>query len=265
MQLWLDTANIAAIKKATESGLLYGVTTNPSIFAKEEADGDKLLQDLLNVQPGFVAVQVTRTKSVDEMVKQAISFSRLNPGRIVVKIPSTPMGFAAMKKLKTQNVLVLATAISTISQFIAAATVGADYAALYLSHMQSANKDIFAEMKAMLALADKNHWKTNLMGAAFADAPTAQQTLAAGVGSVTVPEAIFNQLFAIEPQVKKQLDQFEADWAKYEKNQNAGILFSGNPSSQNQAIPISWLNSASADKHAQIATAEQLQRTFPKL
>jgi fructose-6-phosphate aldolase 1 len=245
MQLWLDTADITAIEKAKQSGLLYGVTTNPSIFSAANKDFDQLLTELLSLQEGLVAVQVTKTESIDQMVAQALALSKLCPARIVVKIPSTPTGFAAMHQLKKKNVLVLATAISTITQYIAAATVGADYGALYLSHMQSSKKDIFAEIKTMLALAEKNCWTINLMGAAFADTATAQQTMAAGVGSVTVPDDIFDKLFNIEPEVAKQLEKFKVDWRQYQQNHKAGILSTEEASPLNaekRASQVHWLN-----------------------
>lgn len=224
MQLWLDTADIEAIKKANESGILHGVTTNPSIFAAAKTDAESLIKQLLNIQPGLVAIQVTNTSTVSHMVTQASAISALSPERIVIKVPSTLMGFTAMREMKNKNIVVLATAISTITQFVAAATVGADYAALYLSHMQSAGKNIFDEMKSMLALAQNNHWTVNLMGAAFANATTAQETMATGVGSVTVPAAIFDELFTIEPKVAEQLQRFENDWEKYQKTHNAWLL-----------------------------------------
>lgn len=227
MQIWLDTADIAAIEQASKSGVLFGVTTNPSIFAAANKDADKLLDELLSVQTGLLAVQVTNIASADHMFQQGLALSKLSPTRIVIKVPSTPMGFQAMKQLKEKKKFlgqVLATGISTLPQFIAAATVKADYAALYLAHMQSAHKNIMDEVKIMTTLIKENGWTTNLMGAAFADTATAQAIMGAGVGSVTVPTAIFNELFAIEPQVLKQYATFEADWDKYQKNHQAGML-----------------------------------------
>ncbi len=224
MQFWLDTANINDIKIASQSGILFGVTTNPSIFSKAQTDADELIQQFLTIQPGLVAIQVTRTQSVNDMVHQARLLSALSPKRIVIKVPSTLTGFAAMRELKKHQILVLATAISSVSQFVAAANAGVDYAALYLSHMQKAGKDIVSEMEIMTKIARKNQWSVNLMGAAFADEATVQSSIAAGVNSVTVPSAIFNQLFAIESHVAHQLKQFETDWKSYQDHHAAGLL-----------------------------------------
>ncbi len=223
MELWLDTADIAAIKKANELGIIYGVTTNPSIFAREKRSAKELIEDLLNSQPGVVALQVTRPGNVNEMVEQARQLSALS-SRIVIKIPATPIGFAAMSQLKKHKVPVLATAISSLSQFVCAAAAGADYAALYLSHMQNAGKNIASEIDDMLAIAQKHKWSVKLMGAAFADAATAQKVMGSGIPSVTLPDAILTELLAVDPLVKKQIEQFDNDWKHYQENHDAGIL-----------------------------------------
>lgn len=223
MELWLDTADITAIKKAHELGIFYGVTTNPSIFARAEVDAKQLIEQLLTSQAGLVALQVTYTNDAKDIVAQAKQLSSLS-NRIVVKIPATPIGFAAMSELKKHKVPVLATAISSISQFTFSALAGAEYAALYLSHMQKSGKNIFAEIEAMLHLTQKHNWAVKLMGAAFADAPTAQAVIASGVPSITVPEAIFNELLAIDPFVQQQFQQFDNDWQKYQKLHQADLL-----------------------------------------
>lgn len=222
MELWLDTADITAIKKANELGIIYGVTTNPSIFAAAKRPAKELIADLLQSQPGIVALQVTQTH-VNDMVEQARELSELSP-RIVVKIPATPMGFTAMSHLKKLTVPVLATAISSLSQFVCATAAGADYAALYLAHMQKAGKNITNEIDKMLAIAQKHQWPIKLMGAAFADAATAQTVMGSGIPAVTLPNAILTELLAIDPLVKKQLEQFDHDWKHYQDNYDAGIF-----------------------------------------
>ncbi len=223
MELWLDTADILAIKKANELGIFYGVTTNPSIFAQAQCDAKKLINELLKSQPGLVAVQVTYTDHAQDMIEQARKLSELSD-RIVVKIPATPVGIKAMSGLKKHKVPVLATAISSISQFTFSALAGAAYAALYLSHMQNAGKNILAEIEAMLWLTEKHQWNVKLMGAAFADAQTAQAVIASGVPSITVPEAIFEELLAIDPLVQKQFDHFEKAWQQYQQQHQADLL-----------------------------------------
>jgi TalC/MipB family fructose-6-phosphate aldolase len=223
MELWLDTADLAAISQASKLGIFYGVTTNPSIFARARMDEKQLIAHLLQEQPGLLALQVTQVQDAKAIVSQALDLSSLSD-RIVVKIPATPIGFAAMHVLKKQKVPVLATAISSISQFVFSALAGADYAALYLSHMMRSEKDILAQIEAMLLLTEKHHWTVKLMGAAFTDAKTTEAVIATGVHSVTLPEAIVNELLAIDPYVQQQFKQFDNDWQYYQTHYKTDFL-----------------------------------------
>lgn len=215
MELWLDTADIDSIHQANQLGILHGVTTNPSIFSSAKKDERTLINELLNCQSGLLALQVTQIANATEIVKNARALSEKSP-RIVVKIPATDIGIAAMSELKQYKVPVLATAISTTSQFIFATLAGAQYAALYLSHMQKAEKDIYAEIASMLKLVKKHKWQVKLMGAAFADELTAENVMASGIQAVTLTPNVLSELFIIEPLVKLQMQQFEKDWQQYQ-------------------------------------------------
>src|SRR5579862_3096571 len=162
MQIWLDTAEIPLIEKASKMGILYGVTTNPSIAALSKLPLEDLIDALLKVQKGQVAVQVT-ANDAKTMIAQAEALHRFSD-RIVVKIPVTEDGLMALHAL-SQKIPTMATAVFDVNQVLLAAKAGASYIAPYYSKICEAEINGIDTIRVMLDLLRRYAFPSQLLAA----------------------------------------------------------------------------------------------------
>lgn len=222
MEIWLDTAEIAEIKKAYRMGLLYGVTTNPSILASSKRISEDVIKEILDVQPGPVAVQVT-TNTVAEMLLQAKKLTKFS-SRIVVKVPAVPQGYEAMKAMDQENIPVMATAILHAAQVILAGINRAAYAAPYLGKMFSEKINYRTEIKKILQILHVQQMPTKLIAAAIKDRKQFILCAELGVPAITVPSAIFTNLIDPLPTTHQSLAKFALDWENSHKESKLFLL-----------------------------------------
>ncbi|MDQ1354378.1 MAG: transaldolase, partial [Acidobacteriota bacterium] len=125
MKIFLDTANIEEIKKGVAYGVIDGVTTNPSLLAKENKGFIPLIEEILSIVPGPVSVEVTATEA-DEMVKQAKEYAKISEN-VVIKVPINLEGLKVIKTLADLDIKTNVTLIFSTSQALLAAKAGATY------------------------------------------------------------------------------------------------------------------------------------------
>lgn len=218
LELWIDSIDNNKIADACSFGLLHGVTTNPTLLSKSELPPIKQIYQLLDIQAGPVAIQVTANTAL-EMLKQAEYLSQISE-RIIVKIPCTRQGYQAMKSSSQKGVKILATAIYEPRQFVIAQSLGAQYAAVYFNRMikqledkgSSANEALniaLEKIKEMLALLDD---KTSLMLAAIKDSQQVDALLSIGVTCLTLSEQAYQEWTKDNSNTLKDLKKFEMDW-----------------------------------------------------
>lgn len=210
MQIWLDTCDREFILTASRLGLVYGVTTNPSILAGMQENPDKIIAGLLEIQAGPVAVQVTVSHS-DEMIKQALALHSFSD-RIVVKIPVIQEGLIAMKELVQKGVSIMATAIFQPNQAILAAIVGVDYIAPYVCRMFDEGFDAYASLQLMVSIYKSHHFKTKILAAALRTADQITACASMGISAATLKEPLFSQFVANDPSTLKALRLFSDEW-----------------------------------------------------
>ena len=133
MELFLDTANVEEIREIARWGVIRGVTTNPKIFSKENADLRTRVDEILSIVPGPLSVEVT-TNDLDEMIVEAQRFATWSE-HIVVKLPMSPAGLEAASILRRQNIKTNVTAVMTVGQAMLAALAGATYASIFYSRI----------------------------------------------------------------------------------------------------------------------------------
>ena len=215
MQLWLDTADIQTIDNANSTGILYGITTNPSILAASNKPPLNTIQQLLEIQAGPVAAQVT-ADNVSEIVMQARQFRRLN-SRIIVKIPVTVAGLSAISILKKEKIPVMATTIFTAQQVLLSSMANADYVALYLNGMEQIQGNFTDELTIMLNILERQKFTTKIMGAAIKNIQQIVLCATLGVHAITVPPVVFNNLISTFAETTKSLEKFAKDWNRLDK------------------------------------------------
>jgi len=208
----LDTANVDSIKEAIESYPISGVTTNPTIIAKENTDFKKLLTDIKNcIGPDrMLHVQVT-SPNAEEMFQEAVALNSFVGENFYVKVPTNAEGLKAMMKIHEAGIKITATAIFTQQQALVAARAGADFVAPYVSRVDNLTRDgvqLVTDIVQMFKLYDI---KTKVLAASFKTAEQVHKLALAGCDSVTLnPELLHTLLY--NPITNYAVNAFNADW-----------------------------------------------------
>ncbi|HGC6388305.1 TPA: fructose-6-phosphate aldolase [Cronobacter dublinensis] len=211
MELYLDTADVAAVKRLARILPLQGVTTNPSIVARA---GVKLwdllpaLQDAMNGE-GKLFAQVVAVNAAD-MAREAELLTQRVPG-VVVKIPVTEEGLAAMKILKPSGIALLGTAVYGAAQGLMAALAGAEYVAPYVNRLDAQGGDGVATVRALQRLLTLHAPQAKVLAASFRTPQQALGCLLAGCESITLPLDVAGQLLNT-PAVAAAVDGFGREW-----------------------------------------------------
>ncbi|MGR9072135.1 MAG: fructose-6-phosphate aldolase [Gammaproteobacteria bacterium] len=211
LELYLDTADIREVKRLNAFLPLRGVTTNPTILAKGGAGLNRILPELADaIGPGArFHVQVVG-ESADDMAAEARRIAEL-PYDIVVKAPATEAGLAAIRKIKSENIPVLATAVYGASQGFIAALNGADYLAPYVNRIDGMGGDGVKVTEELQLLIERHRLDCKLLPASFKNARQALEVLKLGVAAITLPVDIADQMIG-HPAAQPAVDRFLEDW-----------------------------------------------------
>lgn len=220
MLYFLDSAKTELIKDAMKRYPLDGVTTNPTILARDIEEGmtvKELLTEIRNLTVGKkLFVQVTAGTS-EGMISDAKKIVSVLGGYISVKVPSNREGFEAIKNLAKEGISTTATACYSTSQALLAAKCGADFVAPYISHLDNLSLDgpaVASDMAEQLAF---HGFGTQVLAASFRTASQVERCISGGVTSVTVTAEMLDVL-SYHPGTDKELASFRKNWAnRFEK------------------------------------------------
>lgn len=210
MEIWLDTCDSQVISHANRLGIIYGVTTNPSLLAAAKEDHDQVIHRLLDIQDGPLAVQVTAFDA-EEMIRQAMALHSISD-RIFVKIPVIQEGLVAIKALVQEGVSVMATAVFQPNQALLAAVAGADYVAPYLSRMFDEGIDAYVSLDTMAGIYKNYQFKTKILAAALRTTDQITTCASVGVSAVTLKSVLYSQFVANEQATLNSLRAFAEEW-----------------------------------------------------
>ncbi len=211
MELWLDTANVDYVASVADLGILQGVTTNPSIVSSASMEPEELIRSLLEVQSGWVAVQVL-ADDAKGMYEQARIFAALSP-RILVKIPVTQNGIRAIHALSKEGIPTLGTAIFEVRQALLAFKAGANYLAPYLGRIADTSKNPSEVLASMEALKLQYGFSGKIMGAGIREINTAITCVEIGISAMTLSDDIFAEFIQDYGPTLAALKKFSEDWA----------------------------------------------------
>ncbi|KAA8730002.1 fructose-6-phosphate aldolase [Ewingella americana] len=211
MELYLDTADVGAVKRLSRILPLQGVTTNPSIVAKERKSLWEVLPALRDALGGTgkLFAQVLASDA-EQMVAEAVSMTQRVPG-LVVKVPVTAEGLAAIKKLKLMNIPTLGTAVYGAGQGLLSALAGAEYVAPYVNRLDAQGGDGIAMVTELQQLLSLHAPGAKVLAASFRTPRQAMDCLLAGCQSITLPVDVAEQLLTA-PAVTAAVMQFDNDW-----------------------------------------------------
>lgn len=211
MELYLDTANVAEVERLARILPIAGVTTNPSIVAVgKESIWDVLPR--LQKAIGAEGILFAQTMSCDAagMVAEARRLQVAVPG-IVVKIPVTSEGLAAIKLLKREGIVTLGTAVYSASQGLLAALAGAKYVAPYVNRIDAQGGDGIGTVKELQTLLERHVPDSKILAASFKTPRQALDCLLAGCEAITLPLDVAQQMLD-SPAVLSAVEKFEHDW-----------------------------------------------------
>ncbi|MGF1728945.1 fructose-6-phosphate aldolase [Photobacterium kasasachensis] len=207
----LDTANIEAIAKAVDLYPLAGVTTNPSIIAKENRPLREILLDIREVIgiERMLHAQVMG-KDAEVMLEEAKALREIDQD-IIVKVPVTPQGLKAMKLIAAEGIRITATAILTPQQALMAAVAGAEFLAPYVNRLDNICSNGAQVASEMVHLINTYQLDAKVLAASFKNVQQVHEVALAGAHSVTIAPDVFEQLL-VHPLTESGVAGFVSDW-----------------------------------------------------
>lgn len=211
MKLFLDTANQAEVEAAVKMGVISGVTTNPSLVAKEGGDYIERVKYFCELVGGPISVEVMATDT-EGMLAEARELAAMHEN-IVIKLPITADSLAAIKQLKAEGIKTNATLCFSANQAILAARAGATYVSPFVGRLNDVGMDgmgLIAEIKAIF---DNYGIDTEIIVASVRSPRQVTDAAIIGADIATIPFKTLEQMVS-HPQTDLGIAKFEADWAK---------------------------------------------------
>ncbi|MBQ2995494.1 MAG: fructose-6-phosphate aldolase [Peptococcaceae bacterium] len=210
MKLFLDTANQAEVEAAVKMGVISGVTTNPSLVAKEGGDYIERVKYFCELVGGPISVEVMATDT-EGMLKEARELAAMHEN-IVIKLPITAESLAAIKQLKAEGIKTNATLCFSANQAILAARAGATYVSPFVGRLNDVGMDgmgLIAEIKTIF---DNYGFDTEIIVASVRSPRQVTDAAIIGADIATIPFKTLEQMVS-HPQTDLGIAKFEADWA----------------------------------------------------
>jgi len=211
MQIFMDSANVKMIRDAVTHGLIDGVTTNPSLIAKEGADFRQVVEEICRAVPGPVSVEVVG-KAYDEMIAEGREVAKI-ADNVVVKIPMLKEGLRAVRELIRDGIRVNVTLVFSAAQGLLAAKAGATYVSPFVGRLDDHAHVGMEVVRDLVTIYDNYGLPTQVLAASIRHPGHVVEAALAGAHVVTVPPAVLEQLLK-HPLTDIGLERFLADWQK---------------------------------------------------
>jgi transaldolase len=209
VKLFLDTASIEEIREINRWGVLGGVTTNPSLVAKEADDPARVWKEILSEVDGPISLETTELE-IEPMYQQGVELAAMAPNA-VVKVPMTPNGLSVGKRLTDEGTKVNVTLVFSPAQAILAAEIGAYIVSPFLGRLDDVAADGMEVLRNICRIYDVQGYETNVLAASLRHPMHIVQAAEAGADIATMPFAVFTQLVK-HPLTDIGLDKFLQDW-----------------------------------------------------
>jgi len=210
MKIFLDTAEIEEIKTAARWGVLDGVTTNPSLYAKVGGSYDAILADICKITSGPVSAEVI-ADDVEGMLEQGRHFAKIAPN-IVVKVAMSENGLEAISRFANEGIKTNCTLIFSTNQGLLAAKAGASIVSPFVGRLDDINQDGMIIIRELAEIFSLYNIETEVLAASIRNPLHMTQAAMAGSHIATLPFKILQQMVH-HPLTDKGIAQFKADWA----------------------------------------------------
>ncbi|RJP90579.1 MAG: fructose-6-phosphate aldolase [Desulfobacteraceae bacterium] len=214
MKFFIDTANIQEIKEASSMGMVDGVTTNPTLIAREGRDFKEIITDICQIVDGPISAEVI---SLDEagMVTEARDLAKIHRN-IVVKIPMTIDGLKAVRTLTDEGIKTNVTLVFSPLQALMAAKAGATYVSPFVGRLDDLSQDGLVLVDQIVTIFDNYDYETEVIVASVRNPLHVLDSALMGADIATIPFDVLAKL-AAHPMTDKGIKAFMADWEKSQK------------------------------------------------
>lgn len=211
MRFFIDTANVEEIRKANDMGVICGVTTNPSLIAKEGRVFEEVIAEIASLVDGPISGEVKATTvDAEGMIAEGREIAKIHPN-MVVKIPMTPEGLKAVKVLSADGIKTNVTLIFSANQALLAARAGATYVSPFVGRLDDINM-AGAELIAEIAeIFDIHGIETEIIAASIRTTVHVTECALAGADIATVPYKVIEQMTK-HPLTTQGIEKFQADY-----------------------------------------------------
>jgi transaldolase len=214
MKIFLDTANLDAIKLYNDMGIVDGITTNPTLLSKEKGNPAEIMQEIVRIVNGPVSLEVIATK-IDEMLEEAHKLKKYGQN-VIVKIPMIPDGMKAVKKLKEEGIETNVTLVFSANQAILAAKAGASYVSPFIGRLDDIGNEGMLVIKEIVQIFRNYEFRTQVLVASIRHPVHVIEAGKVGADVVTLPPDILGKML-MHPLTDKGLVAFLSDWEKVKK------------------------------------------------
>lgn len=215
MKIFLDTANLESIRRFNEMGLLDGITTNPTLMSREDADPDQAMAEIVSTVAGDVSLEVVST-DYPGMIREGRSLRRYG-NNVVVKVPMTPEGLRACRTLTSEGIPVNVTLIFSPNQAILAAKAGARYVSPFIGRLDDIGQDGMELVETIMEIFLQYGFETQVLVASVRHPIHVVDAARLGAHVVTLPPAVLDKMLR-HPLTDIGLKNFLADWKKVQSS-----------------------------------------------
>ncbi|GKX67176.1 fructose-6-phosphate aldolase [Inconstantimicrobium mannanitabidum] len=209
MKLFLDTANVEHIKEANEMGVICGVTTNPSLIAKEGRDFNEVIKEITDIVDGPISGEVI-SEDAAGMIKEGRKIATIHKN-MIVKIPMTVEGLKAVKVLSKEGIKTNVTLIFSATQALLAANAGATYVSPFLGRIDDISMDGMELVRVIAEIFEIHGIDTEIIAASVRNPIHVIEAARAGAHIATVPYNLVQQMVK-HPLTDQGLEKFKKDW-----------------------------------------------------
>ena len=209
LKIFIDTANIEEIKKANALGVISGVTTNPSLIAKEGRNFEEVVKEICQIVDGPISAEVISLKA-EAMITEAKELVKIHPN-IVIKIPMTTEGLKATKELTSLGIKTNVTLIFSANQALLAALAGATFVSPFVGRLDDVGQDGMELIRDIVHIFGQYGFNTEIIAASIRHPIHSTQAAMAGAHISTIPYKVIEQMTK-HPLTDLGIDKFLADW-----------------------------------------------------
>ena len=211
MKFFIDTANVEEIRKANDMGVICGVTTNPSLIAKEGRVFEEVIQEIAEIVDGPISGEVKATTvDAEGMIEEGRAIAKIHKN-MVVKIPMTAEGLKAVKVLSAEGIKTNVTLIFTANQALLAARAGATYVSPFLGRLDDISQPGIDLIDTITAIFDNYGIETEIIAASIRNPIHVTDCALAGADIATVPYKVIEQMTK-HPLTDQGIEKFQADY-----------------------------------------------------